>query len=122
MAREVSFAADLITVGVMHVDTYGSSRDPEYRYRIVAEDAHGVLGGMDVTVFRDVANVDWIEVLPAQRRRGVASALYRKLYAWAADEGLEVKHGMTTEEGSATLEALSPELRALKQKLLARPG
>lgn len=97
-------------VGVMHIDTYGRARDPEHKYQLVAEDERGVVGHMDVIVYRDEAHVDWIEVDPGQRRKGVATALYEKLYAWAKSEGVTVKHGMTTDEGEATLRALKYRL------------
>lgn len=110
-----------IDVSVRHVDMYGRASDPEHKYVLVAEDVYGVMGHMDVTVYRDIAHVDWIEVDPGQRRRGVATALYRKLYTWASSEGISVQHGMTTEQGAAALEAIQPEIAQLKASLLEDP-
>lgn len=94
---------------VSHRDAIG----PEHKYAVVALDAQGNgLGRMDVTVLDDEAHVDWVEVLPQHRRQGIARALYHELYRWAKDEGLEVRHGWATPEGSATLEAVLPTLRS----------
>lgn len=116
-------------VHVVHRDTIGGPGAYEHKWVIVATDAQGEgLGYMDISEAGDEAYVEWVEVRPGYRRRGVARALYHELYRWAAEQGLEVRHGWATEAGAATLEALQPELerhaaerRVNKADLLALP-
>jgi GNAT superfamily N-acetyltransferase len=111
-------------VVVRHLDTFGSPGRFEHKFVLLGGDldTNEVYGRLDVTVFEDRAHVDWVEVDPEHRRKGVATGLYRRLYEWAAEEGYEVEHGMKTQEGSAMATALAPELEQLKARLMAAPG
>lgn len=91
-----------LTTSVLHLDVIG----PEHLYRIVARERDDHVGDLEFTLFDRVAYVSQIVVDERYRRQGVARALYKRLYDWAADEGAEVQHGMTTPEGAATLRAL----------------
>lgn len=90
--------AEVDTV-VRHVDMLG----PEHRYAILAGDleTNEVYGHMDVSVLEGEAFIQWVEVKPEHRRKGVATAIYDRLEKWAKAEGLKVVGGIQTPEGSA---------------------
>jgi len=64
------------------------------------------LGHIDVMSHRGAAEVSFTYVDPSARRQGVATALYRRLYEWADEQGLRVEHSYLTQDGAATVAAL----------------
>ena len=96
---------DLVTV-LQHIDSFGRPQQDKYLLVAGTKDPDEVYGYMDIAVFQGRAHVDWIEVVAAHRRQGVARLLYLRLYEWAGEESLAVVHGATTDDGGATLRGL----------------
>lgn len=93
---------------IMHIDMVGD----QHQYWIVAtlpgQDTR--YGRMVLSVWRDEVHVDHVWVLAEARRRGIATELYRALYAFAQREGLRVEHGMFTTEGADAWRTISARL------------
>lgn len=104
-------------VRVAHLDTFGGRGSFEHQFGFGVVDRGNLVGFMEVRVVEpdNIAHVQWVEVDPSYRRKGVARAMYHELYQWAAREGFQVEHGMTTDLGTATLEGLSKELESYRQ-------
>lgn len=94
-----------LDVSVVHLDTHGCPDQHEYRIYAYTDGGH-IVGHLDFSVLRHDAFVNWVEVRPGHRRQGVATRLYERLYSFAADEDLTVRHQLSTPEGAALLRAL----------------
>lgn len=119
-----------VVTDVLSLDYIGSADRGEMKMVVVATDpARTVLYGelrFSWPSWEDAVHIEYIEVDPAFRRRGVGTAMYDALYAWAAHERVSVEHGMTTPEGEASLQAWQQRRKASsanpKRKKNARPA
>jgi ribosomal protein S18 acetylase RimI-like enzyme len=91
------------TTMIHHIDVMGRPSRHQYRMLAGTLEPDEVYGHMDFTVCGDLLHVSWLLVRPEHRRKGVATAMYARLYEFAASEQLRVVHGMTTPEGTALL-------------------
>ena len=71
---------------------------PKTRKYIVALDDNEIIGYAGIALAGDVADIHTLTVLPAFRRRGIASHMLRELEAWATHKGstnfmLEMREG-----------------------------
>lgn len=71
---------------------------PKRRKYIVAQDGDAIVGYAGIALAGDVADIHNIAVVPAYRRRGIATALLEQLEQWAIDKGvsalmLEIREG-----------------------------
>ena len=61
---------------------------------------------MHIRLYRNVADITIVRVAEQHQRKGVATAMYKKLYEWADGEKIYVKHDGLTDEGALALEAM----------------
>jgi GNAT superfamily N-acetyltransferase len=89
-----------------HMD-YGSGQN---YWKLYAYDKdtpqRDVVGYLDYSEYDEKIYIDHIFVNPEFRRKGVGTALVRELERKAGEDGMEVVHGMMTEEGSALYESM----------------
>jgi len=87
-----------------HLDTIGGPGAYEHKYRMLAVLDGKNVGGIDYTVYQDEVHIDWIEVSPHMRRKGIGRALVEALEdGWP---GASINWGMTTPWGTALRESL----------------
>lgn len=91
---------------VAHLDVHGGPDLYQHEYRITATIAGRPVGHLAFSVLGGEAHVGWVEVPKRFRRQGIGSALYNRLYMFAAHEKLRVVHGQTTPEGAALVGSL----------------
>lgn len=100
-----------ISVGFQHwhLDTY---RDQNY-WKLYAYDENtpkwDVVGYLEYSDLEDKIYIDHIFVNPGFRRQGIGTALVRELERKAKEEGLEIVHGMMTDEGSALYQSMQDQ-------------
>jgi GNAT superfamily N-acetyltransferase len=99
---------------VNHVDYVGG----KHKFLILGGnlDTNEVYGRIEVGVADDKAHIEWVEVKPEYRRKGVASAMYERLDRWAKEEGFRVVGGMQTEEGAAFVQARRKRVKSNRPK------
>lgn len=61
---------------------------PKTRKYIVALDNNEIIGYAGIALAGDVADIHTLTVLPALRRRGIASHMLKELEEWAAQKGI----------------------------------
>lgn len=96
-------------VEIIHRDVSGRAPNEQHKYVIVAREGDELLGSMSIRLYRNVADVANVKVEPEHQRKGVARAMYKKLYEWADEERVYVMHHGLTEQGRATVDALRRE-------------
>ena len=78
---------------------------PKTRKYIVALDDNEIIGYAGIALAGDVADIHTLTVLPAFRRRGIASHMLRELEAWATQKGI-TNFMLEMREGNAEAQPL----------------
>ncbi len=78
---------------------------PKTRKYIVAVDDNEIIGYAGIAIAGDVADIHTLTVLPAFRRRGIASHMLRELEAWATQKGI-TNFMLEMREGNAEAQPL----------------
>ena len=78
---------------------------PKTRKYIVALDDNEIIGYAGIALAGDVADIHTLTVLPAFRRRGIASHMLKELEEWAANKGI-TNFMLEMREGNAEAQPL----------------
>ena len=78
---------------------------PKTRKYIVALDDNEIIGYAGLALAGDVADIHTLTVLPAFRRRGIASHMLKELEEWAANKGI-TNFMLEMREGNAEAQPL----------------
>ena len=78
---------------------------PKTRKYIVALDDNEIIGYAGIALAGDVADIHTLTVLPAFRRRGIASHMLKELEAWATHKGI-ANFMLEMREGNAEAQPL----------------
>ena len=78
---------------------------PKTRKYIVALDENEIIGYAGIALAGDVADIHTLTVLPAFRRRGIASHMLKELEEWAAHKGI-TNFMLEMREGNAEAQPL----------------
>lgn len=78
---------------------------PKTRKYIVAVDDNEVIGYAGIAIAGDVADIHTLTVLPAFRRRGIASHMLKELEEWATQKGI-ANFMLEMREGNAEAQPL----------------
>lgn len=90
-------------------DTVIDAHSGQLDGRLYAKDNDGnILGYMDYTEYDNTPSISMVEVDPAYRRKGIGSALYKKLQSLYPDK--ELGTSGTTPDGAAIRKAMEPHL------------
>lgn len=78
---------------------------PKTRKYIVAVDDNEIIGYAGIAIAGDVADIHTLTVLPAFRRRGIASHMLKELEEWATQKGI-ANFMLEMREGNAEAQPL----------------